>query len=141
MALDGPNGLTIEAERRGNAGRMAGTGAIGIVDDHRAAQALRRTAAELCPGHPEIFAQEIVHRQLVAHLHRAIGATVDRQRECRHAKAPFSIFWVTGSDWKRCPVASKIAFSSAGTTGIITTSAMPFGASVASSGGSISISK
>ena len=46
-----------------------------------------------------------------------------------HASTPLSMAWVTGSDWKRWPVASKMALSSAGTTGIITTSAMPFGGS------------
>ena len=37
-----------------------------------------RAAAELGAGHPEILAQEIVHRQIVAHVHRADGAAVDR---------------------------------------------------------------
>ena len=55
--------------------------------------------------------------------------------------ASLSMAWVTGRDWKRRPVASKMALSRAGTTGIITTSAIPFGRSFASTGGKISISR
>src|SRR5215207_8652206 len=141
VPLDRADRFAVEADRRRDAGRVGVAGPVGVVDDHRAAQALRRAATELRAGHAEVLAQEIVHRQFVAHLDRAMGAAVDGQGEARHESAPFSIFSVTGSDWKRLPVASKIAFSSAAATGIMPTSAAPFGASFASTGGSSSISR
>ena len=54
---------------------------------------------------------------------------------------PLIMAWVTGKDRKRWPVASKMALMSAGTTGIILTSAMPFGGSAGSTGGNTSISR
>ena len=83
--------LAVEARRRDDAGRAGVARAVGVVDDHRAAQALRGAAAELGAGHPEHLAQEVVHRQIVAHLHRAVGATVDRDAQRRHESAPFSM--------------------------------------------------
>ena len=129
VALDRADGLAVEAHRRDDAGRAGVAGPVGIVDDHRAAQALRGAAAEFRAGHAQILAQEIVHRQFVAHLDRAVGAAVDRQAQSSSRKHSLEHSSVTGSDWKRWPVASKIAFSSAATTGIMTTSAMPFGGS------------
>ena len=79
VALDGADRLAVKAHRRHDAGRAGVAGAVGIIDDDRAAQALRGAAAELGAGHPEILAQEIVHRQLVAHLDRAVRAAVDRE--------------------------------------------------------------
>ena len=68
MAFDGADRLAVEACRRDDAGRAGVARPVGIIDDDRAAQALRGAAAELGAGHAEIFAQEIVHRQIVAHL-------------------------------------------------------------------------
>src|ERR1700738_2162859 len=141
MAFDRADRFTVEACGRNDAGRAGVTRAVGIIDDHRATQALRGTAAEFGAGHAEVLTQEIVHRQIIAHVHRAVRAAVDREAECRHASAPLSMVWVTGSDWKRRPVASWMALSSAGTTGIITTSAMPFGGSSGVTGGNTSISR
>jgi hypothetical protein len=42
---------------------------------------VREAAAELGAGHAEVFAQEIVHRQIVAHLARAVDATIDGDGE------------------------------------------------------------
>src|ERR1700738_3974876 len=76
---------------RNDAGRAGVTRAVGIIDDHRATQALRGTAAEFGAGHAEVLTQEIVHRQIIAHVHRAVRAAVDREAECRHASAPLSM--------------------------------------------------
>src|ERR1700730_7628109 len=141
MALDGADRFSIKAHRGDDAGRARVAGAVRVIDDDSAAQALRGAAAELGAGHPEIFAQEIVHRQIVAHVGRVVRMAVDGDAQCRHASAPLSMADVTGRDWKRRPVASKMAFRSAGTTGIITTSAMPLGRSSGVSGGSTSISR
>src|SRR3981189_2877989 len=141
MAFDGADRLAVEARRRNDAGRGGVARPVGTIDDHRATQALRDAAAELGAGHPEALAQEIVQRQIIAHVHRAVRAAVDREAECRHASAPLSMVWVTGKDWKRRPVASWMALSSAGTWGIITTSAMPFGGSSGVTGGNTSISR
>src|SRR6187431_1955694 len=65
--LDRANGFAVEAYRRGNAGRTGVARAIGFIDDHGATQALRGATAELGAGHAEILAQEIVHREFVAH--------------------------------------------------------------------------
>ena len=40
-------------------------------------QALRRATTEFGAGHAEIFAQEIIHRQVVAHVARAVHAAID----------------------------------------------------------------
>src|SRR5829696_1733131 len=141
MSFDGADGLAVKACRRGDAGRAGVAGAIGIIDDHGATQALRGAAAELGAGHAEIFAQEIVHRELVAYVNRSVRPAVDREVQSGHAKTPLSRLVVTGRDRNRRPVASKIAFRMAGTTGTVTTSAMPFGGSSGVSGGSISISR
>src|ERR1700722_3671361 len=141
MAFDGADRLAVEACRRDDAGRAGEARPVGIVDDHRATQALRGAAAELGAGHAEVLAQEIVQGEIVAHVGRAVRASIDRDGECRHASAPLSMCWVTGSDWKRRPVASWIAFRSAATMGIITTSAMPFGCSSGVAGGNTSISR
>src|SRR5688572_27759349 len=141
VTFDGADRLAVEICRRDHARRAGGAGPVGVVDDDGAAQALGGAAAELGAGEPQVFAQEVVHRQLVAHLGWTVGAAVDGQCQRCHASAPLRIFWVTGRDWKRWPVASKMALRSAGTTGIITTSAMPFGGSSGVNGGSISISR
>ncbi len=91
MAFDRADRLAIEARRRNDAGRAGVARPIRIIDDHRATQALRGAAAELGAGQPEEFAQEIVHRQVVAHVHRAVRATVDRDAQCGHASAPLSM--------------------------------------------------
>src|SRR5215211_2903436 len=141
MTFDGADGLAVEACRRNNAGRAGVTCPIGIIDDDSATQALRCAAAELGAGHSEVFAQKIVHRQIIAHVRRSVRAAIDGDAQFGHASAPLSMAWVTGKDWKRRPVASKMALSSAGTTGIITTSAMPFGGSSGVTGGNTSISR
>ena len=86
VAFDRADGFAVETRRRNDAGRAGVARPVGIIDDHRAAQALRGAAAELGAGHPEIFAQEIVHRQIVAHVHRAVGATIDGESQCRHVE-------------------------------------------------------
>src|SRR6266436_2880953 len=53
MAFDRANRLAVEARCRNDAGRAGVAGAVGIIDDYRAAQALRGAAAELGAGHPE----------------------------------------------------------------------------------------
>src|SRR5215208_6524600 len=141
VALDGADRFAVEVRRRNDAGRAGVACPVRVIDDHRATEALGGTAAELGAGHAEHLPQEIVHRQFVAHLDRAVRAAVDREAECGHASAPLSMVWVTGRDWKRRPVASWMALSSAGTTGIITTSAMPFGGSSGVTGGNTSISR
>src|SRR3954469_21851305 len=133
--------LAVEACRRNDAGGAGVAGPVRIIDDDRATQALRGAAAKLGAGHPEILAQEIVHRQLVAHLARAVGASIDGDGELRHLRTPLIMAWVTGKDRKRWPVASQMALRSAGTTGIMLTSAMPFGCSAGSTGGNTSISR
>src|ERR1700741_1662963 len=47
MAFHGANRLAVEAHRRDDAGRAGVAGAVGIIDDDRATQALRHAAAEL----------------------------------------------------------------------------------------------
>ena len=56
-----------------------------------------------------------------------------------HRSAALIFSAVTGSASKRLPVASAMALRMAGATGIITSSAIPFGTSVGPSGGSTSI--
>src|SRR5262249_49856286 len=80
MAFHRADRLAIEAPRRNDAGGAGVARAVGIVDDDRAAQALRRAAAELGTGHPEILAQKIVHRQFLTPLARTRRATPDRVR-------------------------------------------------------------
>ena len=46
--------LAVEAQRRKDAGGAGVARPVGIIDDDRAAQALRGAAAELGTGHPEI---------------------------------------------------------------------------------------
>src|SRR5262249_24994205 len=140
VAFDGADRFTVEAHRRHDAGRAGVTGAVRIIDDHRAAQALRCPAAEFGAGEPEIFAQIVVHRELVADLRRAVCAAIDRHAQRRHVSTPLIISWVTGKERKRWPVASKMAFTSAAITGIPTISATPFGRSLLSRAGSPSIS-
>src|SRR5215510_990821 len=93
--------LAVEAHRRNDAGGPGVARAVGIIDDDRAAQALRGAAAELGTGHPEILAQEIIHRQFVAHLARAVSASIDRDGQHRHLSTPLIMAWVTGKDRKR----------------------------------------
>src|SRR5262252_835894 len=133
--------FAVKAHRRDDAGRAGVTRAVRIIDDHRAAQALRRAAAEFGAGEPKIFAQIIVHGEFVANFRRAVYATIDRYAQRRHASTPLIISWLTGTARKRWPVASKIALISAAMTGIPVTSAMPFGRSLASTAGSTSISR
>ncbi|VTZ28015.1 hypothetical protein MPC1_7370002 [Methylocella tundrae] len=66
-------------------------GPVRQIDDDDAAQTLCGATSELGARHPQEFAQEIVHRQIVAHVHGAVSATVDRQGKFRHASARFSI--------------------------------------------------
>src|SRR5580704_9632520 len=141
MAFDGADRFAVEARRRHDAGRARMTRAVRIIDDHRAAQTLRRAAAEFGASEAEIFAQIVVHGELVADLGRSVAAAVDRHVQRRHVSPPLIIGCVTGKDRKRWPVASKMALRSAGTTGIMLTSAMPFGCSAGSTGGNISISR
>src|SRR5262245_50870996 len=75
MAFDCADSLAVELRSRDHTGRHGLARPVGIINDDRATQALRSAAAELGPGHPEILAQEIVHRQVVSHLARA-----DRKR-------------------------------------------------------------
>src|SRR6267142_3886705 len=65
VTFDGADCLAVKAYRRYDAGRASVACAIGIIDDDSAAQALRYATAELGTGHPEVFAQEIVHREIV----------------------------------------------------------------------------
>src|SRR4029078_12105100 len=135
VAFHGADRLAVKVCRRNNAGRAGVAGAVGIIDDDRATQALRGAATELGAGHPEVLAQEIIHRQLVAHLARAVGASIDGDGELRHLRTPLIMAWVTGKDRKRWPVASQMALRSAGTTGIMLTSDMPLGCSPGSTRG------
>src|SRR6266566_1138664 len=99
-----PSTVRIDLPLKLTAGTTGGAGVarpVGIIDDDRAAQALRRAAAELGTGHPEILAQKIVHRQFVAHLPRAVSAFIDGDGQHRHLSAPLIMAWVTGRDWKR----------------------------------------
>ena len=84
MAFDSADRLAVEACRRHDAGRARVTRPVGIIDNDRAAQALRSAAAEFGAGHAEIFAQEIVHRQVVAHFARTMDAAVDGDGERGH---------------------------------------------------------
>src|SRR5262249_19132193 len=61
MALHRADRLAVKICRRSDTGWASVTGAVGIIDDDRATQALRGTAAELGASHPEILAQEVVH--------------------------------------------------------------------------------
>ena len=90
MTFDGTDRLAVETDRRDDAGRAGVARPVGIVDDDSATQALRGTAAELGAGHPEIFAQEIVHREIVADLSRSVRAAIDRDAQFGHASAPLS---------------------------------------------------
>src|SRR5262245_8276603 len=56
MALDRTDGLAVEVHRRNHTSRHGMARPVGIIHDHRAAQALRDAAAELGAGHPEILA-------------------------------------------------------------------------------------
>src|SRR5947209_1665064 len=141
VPLDGADRLAVKIHGGRDAGRGGGAGAVGRIDDDGAAQALRGAAAELGAGHAEYLAQKIVHRKIVANVHRTVLAAVDGQAEGRHASTPFNRLAVTGNARKRWPVASWMALISAGTIGIMTTSAMPLGASSAVCGFSISISR
>src|SRR5947209_8045706 len=98
MAFDGTHGFAVEACRRNHAGWAGLAGAVRIINDHRATQTLSGSAPEFGAGQPEIFAQEIIHTQIIAHLHRAIGATIDADPETAHDRAPLSMGWVTGSE-------------------------------------------
>src|SRR5438093_13019672 len=51
--------LAVEAHRRNDAGGAGVAGPVRIIDDDRAAKALRGAAAELGTGHPEILAQKL----------------------------------------------------------------------------------
>src|SRR5262249_43352446 len=61
MALDGSDCLPVKADRRHNAGRLGVARPVRIIDNHSATQALGCATPEFRAGHPEIFAQEIVH--------------------------------------------------------------------------------
>src|SRR5262252_9495825 len=98
MAFDRADRLAVEARRGDDASGTGEARAVGIVDDHRTAQALRHAAAELGAGHAEIFAQVVVHRQIIAHVGRSVGATVDGNGESGHLRASLSMAWVTGTD-------------------------------------------
>src|SRR4051812_11341399 len=100
MAFDSANGLAVEIHRRDDTGRAGETRSVCVVDDDGAAQALRGTAAELGAGHPKIFAQEIVHREIVANLRRSMRLAIDRNAQLGHASTPLSRLAVTGRDWK-----------------------------------------
>ena len=84
MAFDSPDRLAREAYRRNDACRACLAGPVGIVDDHRAAQALRHPTAEFSAGKPQIFPQEVVHRQFVAYLKRSVDFAIDRDAHLRH---------------------------------------------------------
>src|SRR5262249_20830611 len=120
MAFDGADRFAVKACRRHDARRAGVTAAVWIIDDHRAAQTLRRAAAEFGAGEAEIFAQIIVQRQLVADLRRAIAAAVDghrygrqhfdleiAQRQVRAAgddilpKRPFAVAGTVLIEWQR----------------------------------------
>src|SRR5450830_1720133 len=101
MAFDRADSFAVEARRRNNAGRAGVARPVGIIDNHRASQALRSAAAELGAGQPEVLAQKIIHGQIVAHFHRAVCATIDRDAQCIHVSTPLSMCWVTGKDWNR----------------------------------------
>src|SRR5271170_6143321 len=73
MAFDGADRLAIEACGRDDAGRARVASPIAAIDDDRAAQALRGAAAEFGAGQSEVFAQEVVHRQVVAHFTGAMN--------------------------------------------------------------------
>ena len=91
VAFDGADRLAIEVSRRNHTGRHGMARSVGVIDDHRATQALRSATAELGAGQPQVLTQEIVHGQLVADVHWAIRATVDRDGECCHDSAPLSM--------------------------------------------------
>src|SRR5271165_4128445 len=101
VAFHSADRLAVEVDGRDDAGRAGVAVTIGIIDDDRAAQALRGAATELGAGHAEILAQEIVHREFVAHVPRAVGASVDGDGERRHLSTPLIMAWVTGKDRKR----------------------------------------
>src|SRR4051812_14839393 len=97
------------AVERGSRDHASGAGlarAVGVVDDHGAAQALRPAASELGPCETEVLAQEVVHRELFANLEGALGRAVHREGQPGHDSAPLSMAWVTGSASNRWPVAS-----------------------------------
>src|SRR5271168_823027 len=100
MAFDRADRLAVEACGRHDAGWARVARPVGTIDDDRAAQALRGAATKLGAGHAEIFAQEIIHRQVVAHFARTMNAAVDRDGERGHWGAPsaacLSRDWVTG---------------------------------------------
>jgi hypothetical protein len=81
MTFDGAYRLAVEAYGRHDAGWARVARPVGTIDDDRAAQALRGAAAEFGTGHTQIFAQEIVHCQVVAHVLWAVGATIDGDGE------------------------------------------------------------
>jgi hypothetical protein len=102
MAFHGADRLAIEADRGDDAGGARVAPACGSIDDNRAAQALGGTAAELRSGHAKDLAQEVVHGQLVANLHRAVRVAVDGQGKGGHESAPLSMLAsVTGRAWNR----------------------------------------
>src|SRR5262249_58441119 len=90
--------FAMDQTRRNNAGRAGVARPVRIIDDDRAAQALRGAATELGTGQPEILTQEIIHGQIIAHVSRAVDPTVDRNGERGHLSAPLSIAWVTGKN-------------------------------------------
>src|ERR1700722_16742882 len=101
VAFDGANRFAVEACGRNDAGWARMARPIRIIDDDRATQALRRPAAELGAGHAEMFAQKIIHCQIVAHVLRTVGATVDHDGERSHlgasaSRACLSMAWDTG---------------------------------------------
>jgi hypothetical protein len=68
LTLDGTNLLAVKIRGRNDARRSRRAGAIGKIDNHRAAQALGSTATEFGAGQPKVFTQEVIHCQVVAHV-------------------------------------------------------------------------
>src|ERR1700730_5843287 len=91
VTFAGAERLAIEVHRRNDASRGGVACTLRPIDDHRATQPLRGAATEFRAGQTNDLAQKIVHRQFVAHVHRAVCTPVDREGECCHASAPFSM--------------------------------------------------
>src|SRR5215831_8882617 len=101
MALDGSDRLPVKADCGHDTGRLGVARPVRIIDNHYTTQALGCATPEFCASHSEIFAQEIVHCQLVAHFDRTVRATIDRELERTHASTRFSMSGVTGSERNR----------------------------------------
>src|SRR5262245_54323024 len=141
-ALDGADRFVGKKINRGDAAMDRARGAVRMVDDDDAGAAGADAAAELGAGQVEIFAQIVVHREPFRDLVRADRGAVHphADRHDLHRSAALMVSAVTGSASKRLPIASAMALRIAGGTGMLTSSAMPFGTSVGPSGGSTSMS-